>query len=101
MPSIVSILTYIYIFFGLIVAAFVFLASYNIYTKGYRANSAFFGILVVIMLFSVSFVSAISSIRSLGTELDRVKDTLTSPNTKQIPTPNPNNNTGKPAGKFY
>jgi hypothetical protein len=99
MLSIVSILTYIYLFFGLIVAAFVLLASYNIYTKGYRANSAFFGILVVIVLFSVSFVSALSSIRSLGTELDKVKDTISNPNSKPITAPT--NNTSKPAGKFY
>jgi len=97
--SITTILTYIYLFFGLIVVSFVLLAAYNIFTKGYKANAAFFGILVVIGLFAISFVSAIASIRSLGTELDKVRDSLSSPSTRPNSTPA----TPKPAtdGKFY
>ncbi len=97
--SIATILIYIYLFFGLIATSFVLLASYNIFTKGYKANSAFFGILIVIGLFFVSFVSAIASIRSVGIQLNKTQNNITSPNTKPNGSPaNPKPTTG---GKFY
>jgi len=92
--SISSILIYIYLFFGLIIAALILVASYNIYTKGYRATSAFIGILIFIFLFGLSFGSAITSIRSFGIDLENATKSTT-------PTPNKATPTATPKGKFY
>ena len=91
-----TILTYIYLFCGLLIAAYVLLASYNIYTKGYRATSAFLGIILIIVLFSISFGSAITAIYNLGTAIDKVIPTTTNP-TNTTPTAP----TTTPKGKFY
>jgi TRAP-type C4-dicarboxylate transport system permease small subunit len=93
--SISTILTYIYLFCGLLIATYVLLASYNIYTKGYRATSAFLGIILIMILFSISFGSALTTIHNLGTAID-----------KAIPTALPTNSSPtSPSttikGKFY
>jgi len=91
-----TILTYIYLFCGLLIAAYVLLASYNIYTKGYRATSAFLGIILIIILFSISFGSAITAIHNLGTAIDKAIPTTTTPTNTSPTAP-----TTTTKGKFY
>lgn len=91
-----TILTYIYLFCGLLIAAYVLLASYNIYTKGYRASSAFLGIILIVVLFSVSLGSALTAIYNLGTAFEKAIPTTSTPTNTSPTVP-----TTTPKGKFY
>ena len=91
-----NILTYIYLFCGLLIAAYVLLASYNIYTKGYRASSAFLGIILIVVLFSISLGSALTAIYNLGTGIDKVIHNSATP-TNSTPTTPPTTT----KSKFY
>lgn len=64
--TLANILSFAYLFFGMIVCAILLLAAFNIFTKGYRPKFSLIVIGFVSVLILVNFVAALVSIQAIG-----------------------------------